>query len=332
MLIKFLSLKKKSKTYKIDKDKTKEFLKRKSLVNKSKDKHRLTNKIFIVDSFNNNSLYSQKGSNGDLYSNSMKTNSKFSNPNQSISRKTSNFNSNNNIDINMEEYIITEYDDMVFEEAIRRDKRKFCVYFKDKIKSNLIIINTFFVSEPFKPRPIKLILFILDIDLYLFVNALFINEEFISEIFHSNKKENFFSFIPRSLDRCFYTTLVSAIVNYLIEFFFIEEKKIKRIFKREKNSITILRYEISQVIKDMVSRFKFFIIISFIITIFTLYHISCFNGIYPHMKYEWIKSSIFIIIIMQILSVLIIFIESIARFISFRFKSEKCYKISLFLS
>ena len=102
--------------------------------------------------------------------------------------------------------------------------------------------------------------------------------------------------------------------------------------KRNKDNIIILKYEISQVIKDILKRFRYFIIISFIITFFSFYYLSCFNNIYPHIKNEWIKSSIFIIIIMQILSIIGIFTESIFRFISFRFKSEKIYKISLFFS
>ena len=248
-----------------------------------------------------------------------------------IEINNNNLETDNNININMKEYLSTDYEDMVFEDVIKRDHRKFCEYFIDKIKSNLMIINTF-IKEPFKPRPIKILLFVLDIDLYLFINALFINEEFISQIFHSDKKDNFFSFIPRCLDRFFYTTLVGVIVNYLIEFFFIEEKKLKGIFKRNKDSEIILKYEISQLIKDLFKRFRSFIIISFIINSFIFYYISCFNNIYPHIKYEWIKSSLLIIVIMQILLSLLIFIESIIRTISFRFNSEKIYKLSLLLS
>ena len=32
----------------------------------------------------------------------------------------------------------------------------------------------------------------IDIDLYLLVNGLFFNEEYISEVFHSKEEENFF--------------------------------------------------------------------------------------------------------------------------------------------
>ena len=88
----------------------------------------------------------------------------------------------------------------------------------------------------------------------------------------------------------------------------------------------------TQIIKTIKNRYLYFILISFIITTLTWYYIFCFNNIYPHMKGEWIKSSFIIINIMQILSILLSLLESILRFMSFKCKSEKIYKISLFLS
>ena len=135
----------------------------------------------------------------------------------------------------MENFLETEFDDMAFEEVKERDKRKFSGYIIEQIKSNLLIINIILKNNPFKPRTLKILLFIINIDLYLFINALFINEEFISDVFHS-KDNNFFSFLPRAIDRIFYTTLVKVIVNYIVDFFFIEEKKIKIILKSKLNS------------------------------------------------------------------------------------------------
>ena len=329
--------KNKSKTHLINTTRNKQFQ------NNKKDTHRkLSKKLLLNDNTKNDKQLSLKISTRNSSPNGFLKPEKIidgelSSSNKKLSlgkkneKKIKNNNSNKDANINMKEYLDTEFDDMVFEEVIKRDNRKFCEYYSDKVTSNLMIINTF-IKEPFKPRPIKILLFILDVDLYLFMNALFINEEFVSQIFHSKKKDNFFSFIPRCLDRLFYTTLVGVIVNYLIEFFFIEEKKLKGILKRNRDSTVILKYEITRITKDLFNRFRSFIIISFLITSFTLYYISCFNNIYPHMKYEWIKSSIFIIITMQILLILVIFFESVIRFISFRFKSEKIYKISLLLS
>jgi hypothetical protein len=79
----------------------------------------------------------------------------------------------NELDNDFQEYLSTEPDDMDYDDAIKRDHRAFCTYFWNKSKSNSIILSAFLLSEPLKPRPLKLLLFILVFDLYLFVNGLF---------------------------------------------------------------------------------------------------------------------------------------------------------------
>ena len=151
-------------------------------------------------------------------------------------------------------------------------------------------------------------------------------------MFTVSDDEGILPFIGRFMDRFLYITLVGVIIGYIIECFFVEEKKIKGIFKREKENLIILKYEITQIIKSIISRNNYFILFSFVITIFTLYYVFCFNNIYPSMKGEWIKSSLIIIFSMQALSILQSFLETSIRFISFKCKSEKIYKISLLLS
>ena len=87
-----------------------------------------------------------------------------------------------------------------------------------------------------------------------------------------------------------------------------------------------------QIIKDLEKRYLSFIIISFIISLFILYHITCFNNIYPHMKKEWLIFSVLIIVCVQIISLIKSFIETILRFMSFRCKNEKLFKLSLIFS
>ena len=235
------------------------------------------------------------------------------------------------INFDIEDYLKTDFESMPFEEIIYEDHRTFSEYFKEQLKSNLLILNIIFCNEPLKPRAIKIILYIINIDLYLFVNALFINEEFISEVYHSDKN-NFFSFLSRSLDRVFYTTLVKVVVGYLIDCFFIEEKKIKIILKSKRNTKQDVKNKIKEILDGALKRFIIFIILSFLITLFSLYYITCFNYRYYYITNEWIKSSVFIIIIMEILSILVILIESILRFISLKLNSEKIYKLSLFFA
>jgi len=235
------------------------------------------------------------------------------------------------INVNMEEYLKTDIDDMEYDDAVKKDQREFCTFFRDRLKSHQIILNTFFYEEPLKPNSIKLLLFVLDIDLYFFVNGLFFNEEYISHIYYL-EEDTFYDSFMRLIGNFFYSVLVGIIVNYIISCIFIDEKEIKGILKREKDNLLILKYEIVQVVKDIRNRCIYCIILSFIITIFTWFHICCFNYVYPHMQGEWLTFSIIIIILMQAYSALVCLLESILRFLGFKMKSERIYKISLMLS
>ena len=215
---------------------------------------------------------------------------------------------------------------MDFDDAIKKDKRKFLEFLLDNLKINQITLNTFNSKEPLKPRTIKIMLYILDLDLYLFINGLFFNEEYISNFLH--EKNTFFKFIERLSERFLYIALVGIIISYIIDFFFIEEKKIKGIFKREKDDKIVLKEEIITLIESMQKRYLLFIIIVFFILLLSFFYLLCFNYVYPKTQIEWVKSSITIMIIMQFLSVLKVLLETVLRFLSFRFKSERIYKIS----
>ena len=88
-------------------------------------------------------------------------------------------------------------------------------------------MNTFFNPDNLKPLTIKVLLLLLNIDLYFVINGLFFSESYISELFHSDKEEKFFSFFPRSISRFFYTTVVGGIVSTIMGCIIVEEKKVK---------------------------------------------------------------------------------------------------------
>ena len=226
-----------------------------------------------------------------------------------------------------EEYFETSVEEMEYDDAIRKDKRKFCKSFSDKLINEQIICNTFISHDPLKPRTIKIILFVLNFLLYFIINALFINDDYVSEVYNL-KKDDFFSFIPRSVDRIFYATLINVLIDYIVDFFFVQERKMKRIFLREKDNKVVLEEQIISFVKTIKISYISFTIFVFIIFIICLYYIICFNSIYPKMQVEWIKSSIFIFIIIQALSVLQCLFEISLRFMSFYFESERLYKAS----
>ena len=233
--------------------------------------------------------------------------------------------------IDMEEYIKTDPNNMDYDNAIKRDQRSFCVYFVDNIKTDLLILNIFCNYEKLNPWPIKFLLFILNVDLYFFVNGLFFTEDYLSEILY-DKDASFLDFIMRFIDRIYYITFIGIIINYIINCFFFEENVIKKLFKREKNNLFILKYEMAQIIKNIKNRYNLFIAICFFVSIVVWYYVFCFNNIYPSMKKEWIITSIITIFAMQFLNFLRILLETIIRFIAIKCKSERLFKISQFIS
>ena len=80
-------------------------------------------------------------------------------------------------------------------------------------------------------------------------------------------------------------------------------------------------------IKELKKRYLALIILVFVIILISFFYLLCFNYVYPYTQIEWIKSSITILIIMQALSVLKCVLETSMRYLSYRLKSEKFYKI-----
>ena len=232
-----------------------------------------------------------------------------------------------------DEYLATSLDELEYDDAIIKDKRTFCEYLMECLKEKQMIAFTFISSDPLKIRIIKIMLFILNIVLYFVVIGLFYNEEYIGTLYYIDKNdEPFFGYITRSIDKFIYTTMVSIIIGYIIDCFFVDEKKIKGIFKREKDNLINLRREITDFINNLKNKYFAFIILIFILLSAAFYYLLCFNYVYPKTQIEWIKCSVTIFIIMQILSILKCFLETSLRFLSFRCESEKLYKVSRFFA
>ena len=121
---------------------------------------------------------------------------------------------------------------------------------------------------------------------------------------------------------------MSGIITYFVSYVFIEDKKIKKIFIRNKEGDIKLKSDLAVVVKDIGMKFNIIIIFSLGLTIVCFIYISCFNNVYPYIKMEWIKSSIAIILLNQILNFLSTLIECILRYSSLKCNSEKIFRLS----
>ena len=227
-------------------------------------------------------------------------------------------------------YLAPCVDDQEFEDIILQDKRTFQEVFCDAINTKQMLVNTFSIKDNFRPFSLKLILLILTFIMYFVVNGLFYGDDAVSEIYHIEGEDTFFGFFPRSITRYIYCAVVGVIIGIIIDLFFVDEKKMKGIFNREKNNIVNLKVEITKLSKGITIRYIAFIIFVIVLFILLMFYLLCFNYVYPHTQGEWVKSSIFLIILMQILSVLVALLQAGLRYIGFALKSEKIFRFSKF--
>ena len=229
---------------------------------------------------------------------------------------------------NIKEYLATSMDDLDYDELVVKDNRSCWRIFLDKLIVSQMLINLFFGNNWIIPKAIKFIFLIVMLDLYFVVNALFYNEAYITDLYYLDEKETLFSFVPRSLNRIIYTSLSSSVLDFIISLLFPTENKIKKILIRKKNKKQEMKTKVFTTMKNIINNYLIFMIISYILSIISWYYITCFNNVYPNLKVEWIKSSLFILTIMQIVSIVICAIFAFLRFLSIKCKSERIYRIS----
>ena len=134
--------------------------------------------------------------------------------------------------------------------------------------------------------------------------------------------------IHHPIGRIIYASLVSVVVNFLINCILIDEDKIKNTLIREKDDIIMMSGEIGKILFMMEKNIKIFMAINYIIMAFSWYYLCCFNHAYYYTKIEWIKSSVFIIILEELFPFIYSLIITILRFLSLSCKSEQIFKIS----
>ena len=228
-------------------------------------------------------------------------------------------------------YLVRHVDDQEFEDVMLEDKRTFKEYFLDSLNDKQLFVNTFNVQDNFRPTSIKIVIFILTLILYMVINGFFYGENEISKIYHIEGNDPFFGFVPRSISRYLYCFVTTIVTNLVISFFFVDERKLKGIFNREKKNIVNLKVKITKFSKEIVIRYLAFIIFVIVVFILLMFYLLCFNYVYPHTQGDWVKSSIFLIILVQIGSILLALLQTCLRFLAFHLKNERLFKLSKLL-
>ena len=160
-------------------------------------------------------------------------------------------------------------------------------YYCDLIRTKHLIISTFVPIDDYNLVSVKISSFLLQFSLHISINALFFTDKTMHLIYTSNGKMDLKYQIPQII----YSSLISTFVNAIIRLLSISETNILLI-KREKT------LEMSNKIAED-EKFKvkikliFFFIVSFILSAFFWYFLSCFCAVYKNTQKLLVKDSLF---------------------------------------
>ena len=226
-----------------------------------------------------------------------------------------------------EEYDDNDLNEMELYNAIENDKRTFVQFYLFQLKEQQEIFDSFFKYEPFEPFIIKRMTFFFSISLYFTLNALFYNEDIISQKYNKKGKVNLIEFIKMEINIIVYSITVGMALLYLIKCFFSARRRLDSLIKREKDP-EIFRKEAIKCVNRMKKEFIAFIIFTFCLEILFWYYLSCFCNVYKNTQIDWLKSSLITIFIIEILPFFLVLLITILRFVGMKFKLESLYKTS----
>ena len=179
-----------------------------------------------------------------------------------------------------------EINNFSYKLALEYDKRSFCEYYISLLKTKNIIIFSFYTNTDYNSKIIKIDLFFINFVINYSVNALFFNDDTMHKIYEEQGSFNFIYQLPQII----YSSLISFVLNLLLELLALSEGNILK-FKKNKDKSNLTQRE-----KDLNNKlrikFIFYFIISFILLLFFWYYLSTFGAIYVNTQSHLIKDTL----------------------------------------
>jgi hypothetical protein len=208
-------------------------------------------------------------------------------------------------------------------QALKLDKRVYFQYYLSLIKYNQLLIFTFYTSNDYNSKIIKICFFFFLLSLYYTVNSLFFNNSSIHTIYINKGKYDFIYQLPQII----YSSIICSIFKIVALYFSLTEKDVIKVkkSKQEKSG------ELEKLFKV---KFIIFYIYVYILLIIFGYYLACFCFIYKNSQLHVIKDFLTSFLLSLLYPFGICLLPPIFRLISLRTKNpdkEYLYKFSKFL-
>ena len=218
-----------------------------------------------------------------------------------------------------------ELNNLLYQEALKIDKRTYWQYYWSLLKQKHLIIFSFYTGGDYNSKIIKICLFFFSFSLYYTVNALFFNYKTLHKIYQDQGKFNFIFQIPQIL----YSTLISTFINMLVKTLSLSQKNIIEL-KSQKLSLNF-KSKKNNLLKCLYIKFTTFFVLSFLLLLFFWYYLGCFCAVYKNSQKHLINDTIISFLLSQLYPIFLNLLPGLFRIPSLKDvnkNKEGLYKFS----
>ena len=188
------------------------------------------------------------------------------------------------------DYNDCEYNNLKYNKAIelvKDEKLTFFQCFSSQIKTNYIIVFTFFINDDYNSKIIKICLFLFWLSLDFAMNALFFTDSTMHKIYKDKGKYTFFYQLPKTI----YPILISNFFTRLLKFCSIYEEEIAEIVNDPKKTPETKKEDINEIISRKIC-FAIFFVFLIILLLFFWYFTSSFCAVFKNTQIPLIKDTV----------------------------------------
>ena len=213
---------------------------------------------------------------------------------------------------------------LIYEEALKLDKRNYYKYYISLLKYNHLLIFTFYTNNDYNSKIIKICLFLFIFALQYAVNSLLFDNSTIQYIYINKGIYNFIFQLPKII----YSSIICGIFKIIITYFSLSEKKIIEFKSNKKNKNTV------EFTKFLFHNFIIFYILNYFFLIIFWYYLAIFCSVFKNSQIKLIKDTLASFTLLQIYPFVIALLPGIFRLYSLKAKNgdkKFIYNISKFL-
>ena len=225
------------------------------------------------------------------------------------------------------DYESDELNELPFKKALKYDKRSFCKYYWNILNFSHIILNVFFRHNDYNLFAVKLGLLFMTIPINLTFNIFFYTNKSI-KLSYVKSMDDITSFIS-NIANTIYSSILSTSLLIILKTICLTHnsvrvlRKFKDLQKAKQKSMCVLRC-----VKIRVA--IYYILSLAFLGIFGFY-VLCFCAVFENTQKDLVKSTLTSWLISLIYPLIICFITSIFRVLSFKFKNRILYLIKLMM-